>query len=73
MPYGSEWHFATDDTSSVFESARRRGLGVCLYAIRVRAGSTLAVVEYPSDSDEAERLMYPSNGGLKFSAAVLPR
>jgi hypothetical protein len=61
------------EVTRAFESARRRGLGVCLYAIRVRAGSTLAVMEYPSDSDEAERLMYPSDGGLKLSAAALPR
>lgn len=53
-----------------FEFARHRGLGVGLYAIRVMGGSTLAVVEYPRDSDEAERLMYPSDGGLKLSVAA---
>jgi hypothetical protein len=55
-----------------FESARHRGFGVCLYATRVKGGSTFAVVEYPRDSDEAERLMYPSDGGLKLSVAVSP-
>ena len=55
-----------------FESARHRGLGVCLYAIRVTGGSTFATVEYPRDSDEAERLMYPSDGGLKLTVAVSP-
>ena len=58
------------EVTRAFESARHRGLGVCLYAIRVRAGCTFAVVEYPRDSDEAERLMYPSDGGLKLSLAV---
>ena len=53
-----------------FEFARHQGLGVCLYAIRVMRGSTFAAVEYPRDSDEAERLMYPSDGGLKLSVAV---
>jgi len=53
-----------------YEFGRHQGLGVCLYAIRVVGGSAFAVVEYPRDSDEAERLMYPSDGGLKLSVAV---
>lgn len=53
-----------------FERARQRGLGVCLYAIRKTGSSSLAVVENPRDSDEAERFMYPLDGGLKLSVAV---
>src|SRR5689334_25376660 len=55
-----------------FERARQRGVGVCLYAIRQTGSSTLAVVEYPCDSDEGERLMYPSDGGLMGSVCVEP-
>ena len=53
-----------------FDFARNRGLGVCLRAIRVTGGSTIAAVEYPRDDDEAERLMYPSDGGLKLSLVM---
>ena len=52
------------------ERVEAGGLGVCLRAIRARAGATSVIVEYPSDSDEAERLMYPSDGGLKLSIPV---
>ena len=59
------------ECKSEYEFARRQGLGVCLHATRVIEGSTtLAVVEYPHDPDEAERLMYPSDGGLKLSLAL---
>jgi hypothetical protein len=58
------------EAKRAYEFARQRGLGVCLYAIRVIRGSTFAAVEYPRDTDEAERLMYPSDGGLKLSVAV---
>jgi hypothetical protein len=61
---------ASAEAKREFEFARQRGLGVCLCALRVTGGSSLAVVEYPRDSDEAERLMYPSDGGLKLSVAV---
>lgn len=53
-----------------FERARQQGLGVCLSAIRKTESSALAIVEYPLDADEAERLMYSSDGGLKLSVRV---
>ena len=53
-----------------YEIARQRGLGVCLEAIRVSGGATVAVVLHPHDDDEAERLMYPSDGELKLSMPV---
>jgi len=56
-----------------YEFARHQGLGVCLHAIRVARGSAVAVVEYPRDSDESERLMYPSDGGLKLTVAATGR
>ena len=56
-----------------YDFARHQGLGVCLDAIRVVRGSTIAWVTYPDDPDEAERLMYPADGGLKLSVAVTPR
>jgi hypothetical protein len=53
-----------------FEVGRQKGLGVLLDAICTFQGATCATVLHPSDSDEAERLMYPSNGGLKMSATI---
>lgn len=53
-----------------FEVGRHKGRGVLLDALCTFQGGTCATVSYPSDSDEAERLMYPSNGGLKMSVAV---
>lgn len=61
---------ASAEVMREFEFARHRRLGVCLCAIRVSGGSSFAVVEYPRDADEAERLMYPCDGGLKLSVAV---
>ena len=45
---------------SVSTISRYQGLGVCLDAIRVVRGSTIASVTYPADADEGERLMYPA-------------
>jgi hypothetical protein len=59
-----------DQAHREYEFARQQGLGVCLYAVRGIGGSSFALVEYPRDSDEAERLMYPSDGGLKLSMAA---
>ena len=56
-----------------YEFARHQGLGVCLDGVRVVRGATIAAVIYPCDADEAERLMYPSDGGLKLSVAVTGR
>lgn len=53
-----------------YEFARWQGLGVCLEAVRLIGSSTFAVVLYPRDSEEAERLMYPPNGSLKLSVAI---
>ena len=58
------------DVMREFEVGRHQGLGVCLTGLRRTGGSTVALVEYPLDSDEAERLMYPSDGGLKLSVVV---
>src|SRR5262245_32214621 len=72
----TEAHLASlpaDEVIRHFEFARHQGLGVCLCAIRVTENSTVAVIEYPRDSDEAERLMYPSDGGLKLSVVLTDR
>ena len=53
-----------------YEFARHAGLGVSLVGLLVVRGSTFAAVQYPRDADEAERLMYPSDGGLKLSVIV---
>jgi hypothetical protein len=53
-----------------YETGRLAGLGVMLDAHCTVAGLTCASIEYPEDEDEAERLMYPSDGGLKLSARV---
>jgi hypothetical protein len=50
-----------------YEFARHAGLGVSLEGLVAVRGSTFAVVRYPRDAEEAERLMYPSDGGLKLS------
>ena len=62
-----------DQAHREYEFARQQGFGVCLYAVRAVGGSSFAVVEYPRDSDEAERLMYPSDGTLKLSVAASAR
>jgi hypothetical protein len=54
-----------------YEAARRRGFGVCLDGLRIENGMTVAQVMSPRDADEAERGMYPSNGSLKLSVALL--
>jgi hypothetical protein len=56
-----------------YDFARRQGLGVCLDAIRIVQDSTIALVTYPNNADEAERLMYPADGGLKLSVVVTTR
>lgn len=55
-----------------YDTARHRGLGVCLDAICTINGTTCATVLWPADAREAELSMYPSNGGLKMSVAVPP-
>jgi hypothetical protein len=44
--------------------------GVMLDAHCTIGPLTCASVGFPSDQDEAERLMYPSDGSLKLSVAV---
>jgi hypothetical protein len=53
-----------------YEVGRQVGLGVLLDAKCILAGLTCASVEYPIDEDEAERLMYPSDGSLKLGVPV---
>ena len=55
-----------------YEQGRSANLGVSLEAVCTFDGATCAIVGYPADEREAELLMYPSDGSLKFSAA-LPR
>lgn len=80
-PTGIVWVRNTDQREQLppseaereYDFARHQGLGVCLDAIHVVRGATVALVMYPNDADEAERLMYPADGGLKLSVAVTPR
>jgi hypothetical protein len=61
---------AAAEAEREFETGRQKGLGVLLDAICTFEGTTCAAVLHPSDSEESERLMYPSDGGLKMAAAV---
>jgi len=53
-----------------YDTATSAGLGVCFDAICTIGDATCATVLWPVDSLEAERLMFPSDGGLKLCAAV---
>ena len=56
-----------------YDAAIRNRLGVCFHALCTIDGQTCATVLWPVDEDEAERLMYPSDGGLKLSVALHDR
>jgi hypothetical protein len=67
---GRQRRIQASKASGEFDAARLRRLGVCLHALRVVRGSTLAALAYPSDAVDAEYLMYPADGGVKLSLAV---
>jgi hypothetical protein len=53
-----------------YEIGQERRLGVLLHAICTLGGASCAVVSFPEDERESERLMFPSDGSLKLSVAV---
>jgi hypothetical protein len=53
-----------------FDEGCRAGRGVSLEAVCTLGDATVAIVAFPSDDREAELLMYPSDGGVKMSAAI---
>jgi hypothetical protein len=61
---------ADSEARKTFEDGLGVGLGVSFEAVCTLADETVAVVAFPADSREAELLMYPSDGGLKMSAAM---
>jgi hypothetical protein len=58
------------DAETSYERGHRANLGVSLEAVCTLDGSTCAFVDFPADEREAELLMYPSDGSVKFSAAM---
>jgi hypothetical protein len=54
-----------------YEVARNRRLGVCFDAVCTVGDATCAIVLSPADALDAELQMYPSDGGLKLSVAML--
>ena len=61
---------AAGEARGIYEQGCRAGLGVALEAVCTLGDAAVATVSYPADEREAELLMYPSNGGLKMSAAI---
>lgn len=54
-----------------YDAACHRRLGVCFDAVGTIGGTTCAIVLSPADALDAELQMYPSDGGLKLSVAML--
>jgi hypothetical protein len=61
---------AAVEARGTYEKGCQVGLGVALEAVGTLGDAAVATVSYPSDERDAELLMYPSNGGLKMSAAI---
>jgi hypothetical protein len=53
-----------------YDAAGHRRLGVCFDAVCTIDETTCAMVLAPADALDAELQMYPSDGGLKLSAAM---